>query len=174
MGIDEELDQLTEQELSALEAEIDRKAVEVKQAHYYALGVKMAQDAVAAFEADGTVTPALHLAKTAIEGAEEKKEVDAWLETLSTEDLADLEARIDADNEDSKSAGEYAEHYYGMGVQMAREYVKDFLKSAAGKPPVAGAKGTLGGLFKGVTKVPVGPAALIGAGGFLAAKMTDK
>lgn len=70
--IDEVLGSMTATELAALEGELDKRAGELTVEHYYGLGVKLAQDEVAAWKQSGELTPLLRLVKSAAE--DEKKE----------------------------------------------------------------------------------------------------
>lgn len=136
--IDEALDSMTPQELVTFEAELDKKAAEVKEAHLFAYGRKMARESVELYQKTGELTPALKVAHDAAT-PDPVAQLDAALDKMSAEELADFERAIDAGeltkSAEQKLAEEYAAEYFEIGREMAREHVAAMKKDAAPRIP---------------------------------------
>lgn len=132
--IEKKLDAMTPGELSALEAELDKRAAESVEAHYRELGAQMARESYAQLKEAGVYSPALFLLKAASEASEAPAapaadEIDALLDKCSADELAQMEAELDQE----KTAAEFASVYTDVGRKLARELWADagFQKEAA-------------------------------------------
>lgn len=148
--IDEALDTMTPQELAAFEVELDKKASEVKEAKLFALGRKMARESFAQYQKDGSLSHALLVAKNAADPGPEAQ-LDAALDKMSAEELAEFERAIDSGeitkSAEERASEEYAAHYFEIGRQMAREKFAAMQKGSAARikavtPPPAPGLGT--------------------------------
>ncbi len=168
--VEEAIDAMTPAELAMLEGELDKRAADSEYARLFAMGQKMAQDAVAEYKKTGSLTPVMKLAeavatgKTA-EAAAPVSELDAELDKLSAEELAQLEADLDKEAQENLSK-QYAAEYFKIGQELAREYVKGEGEKTAGR--VAGGMfNQLGRMFAvSARKNPIATAAgtaLVGA-----------
>lgn len=117
--IDQVLESLTPDELTALEVEIDVKAGETKSAYHFTVGMKMAREAFAHFQKTGELTPALALVK---HSGGQPADVDVILDKCSAEELAQFEKELDAKIALEKSDVDKAGALFEQGRKMAQNY----------------------------------------------------
>jgi hypothetical protein len=116
--LDETLDSMSPEELRALESEIDKKASETTVAYYLGLGARAAREQYAEFKKTGTMSPALFLVKAAADKTRKDAEFSDALDKCSAEELAEIEADLDA-RILSKISEEIAGSYYEQGEKLA-------------------------------------------------------
>ena len=126
--IDQTLDAMTPEELTALETEVDSKLGEKQAKVLFAMGAKMAREQVEHFQKTGEILPALALAHAVSQPKTASD--DEILDKCSAEELAAIEAELDSRIE-KKASEEYAAEYFDMGRKLARKMAQDMKKSAA-------------------------------------------
>jgi hypothetical protein len=169
--LDATLDSMSPEELRALESEIDKKASETTVAYYLGLGAKAAREQYAEFKKTGTMSPALFLVKAAADKIQKDAEFSAALDKCSAEELAEIEADLDAGIL-RKISEEIADSYYEQGRKLARTVHVSIQKEGAR----AGGFQALGQALKTFAKQkPMVAGAALGVGGTLVAqKVLDR